>query len=688
MKTIINENKEDIGTAVFYGWHKFIPKTDILDSDKELLLNSCKSLKVQYKGSRTYASLRDFSEYNFLFDINKEKFNDNFLINLLNKNSKDLIGKNIDDLEIIEKIMFPCYNLEESDYNDEFFGSTLISNQTFFILNAEGNTKEKPGIWKIELYEEGVTSNNINGGFIEEELLDALGIEKTETPVITIILGPGPEIKNNSSSMYFSYDPQLIDKENNDRLSLVDYRKLSEEITMSKVVWILLALDKTVTSINLSYKSWVDNINPNRNMKNYIIRNDEFFSTKDRVKIIEKFKNSNYWHDKNSETLVGNKEITNHPILDKKLEKIKNNSQFSPFTEYNIGDQVTFGGETWESLCSHNKGNSPSISNYWTLASNITSIFTYRVSILIYPSNSGFSDPSGSITINEDSRISFNIFETPGYLIDEENPCSYEIGHPIDDYILTINRDPLIGNEVTLTINNWNNLITSGKLYINFKKVYSTITLNMSDGSTVVNYDKWIDQFSDQTLILKKVKINGVEKDPEFNENYQLSYYIDDEISLIFPDFLKYTIESVNSTYIIDNVPKTKIILPETIENSEGETEVVLKDKVDYTSTIYTLNIVPKILTVKVIESEGFEISSIIGRVVYGNNYNLSFYGETFTELIIKSKKESISFTDEDLEKVISIENTILILKKDSSNGNYSLEMTNIETNFEISLKS
>lgn len=688
MKTIINDTSGDLGTAVFYEWHKFIPKgVEIPESDKNLLIENCKSKKVQYKGNRTYASLRDFSEYDFLFNIDKDKFNDKFLINLLDKKSKDLVGKKLDDLEKIEKIMFPTLQSESSGYEDEFFGSTLISNQTFIILNANGANSYSSGIQKIEIYEEGVTSNNNSGGFIEEELLDLISdsdIEKTNSPIITIFLGPGPEIKNNSSDMYFSYDPQLTSKEDNESLSLTDYRKLVEEITMEKAVWILLALNNTVKSINLSYKSWIDSINPNRNMKDYIIRNDEYYSMKDVVKVVEKSKNLDYWYDKNSETLVGNKKISNHPILDRKLKKYKDNaSVFSPFAEYSLGDRVLFDKKFWESLSNNNEGNYPTLSNEWTLFENITDIFTSRVVIVPYPNKGGYSNPGGIITVKNNSLISFKIFETSGYSINEENPCSYEIGKNLTDYILTVNRDPSVGNEITLTVSNWNLPISSGKLYINFKQIYSTINLKMSDGIVSVPYEQWSTHYLDDSLKLSKIKINDELKDPEFDENYNLSVYIDDRVSLIFPKFTKYTVENIKSTYIVDNNLIDKLIVPEITEN-----EVILNDIVNYTSTIYTLNVKLREFTITTIgNSANFEISKPIGKTEYGNKYSVYFYNESFKAANIRvDNGNQIDYSIEELNSTKTINSTKVKISLDS-NQNYLLELINVVTNIEITLK-
>ena len=53
------------------------------------------------------------------------------------------------------------------------------------------------------------------------------------------------------------------------------------------MIWMLVSNNSEIEEVNLSYKSWVDSINPNRNMNKYLVRNDEYWSTKDSMGIVE-----------------------------------------------------------------------------------------------------------------------------------------------------------------------------------------------------------------------------------------------------------------------------------------------------------------------------------------------------------------------------------------------------------------
>lgn len=692
MRTIVNSNNYgDIGTAVFYRWHKYIPN-NIQESSREELIESCKSDKVQFKGSRQYTSLRDFSEYNFSYDIKKFKFNDTFFINLLDDSSLSLVGKDLDDLERVSDVLFPTITEDNSsEYGETFFGSSLISNQTLIVLDADGNDGNKEGHWKIELYEEGVESNNdVYGGFIEVELLENLGIEITNSPIITIYLGPESNVSNNSSDMYYSYDPMLTEKNNNDRLGSSEYRKLMEEINMYKVAWILLALDdSSMSSINLSYRSWIDNINPNRNMKDYIIRNDEYYSTKNNLLTVEKLnEESDILIDKNSGTIVGNEKITTlPPILRGKLAKISNDNSYSPYIKYSLGDEVTFGVSEsnrplyWKSLCENNIGNIPTLSSTWILSNYINSIFTSRISIISSPVNGGYTDPGNSITVSQNTAPkSFMIYCSIGYAINTETPVSSTSNIPL------VTGEYELSNNNRLTILNWDKLRSSGRLIFNFILIGCSITLNAIDlGGYVIDYENWKTStgLDEPNFELSKLLVNDEEQPLLDNFTGELTLDPNSKITLIFPELNKYSISKVISNYVRIDQTGTKEIIPEVNENGES----IITDTVDYNNTTYSLELVEKTLTITMIDSEDFEISQAIGRVIYGDDYSVSFYSDTITlnQVIISSRNDSLTLTVADINRdnITFGDSTIEFTVEDNI---YTISMSNVTVSSQISL--
>lgn len=692
MRTVINNtNFGDIGIAVFYRWHKYIPTCDILEEDLNDLINSCKPDKIQYKGSRQYTSLRDFSEYSFSYNIDKFKFNDKFLINLLNDESKEMVGKNIDDLEKISNVLFPTITEDDREYEDTFFGSS-VSSQTLIVFGGDGSTEEKLGHWKLELYEMGVNSNNnIFGGFIEEDLLNKLGIEITNHPIMTIILGPESNVPNNSSDMYYSYDPMLSDKNLNSRLSLVEYKKLYEEITKSKSIWLLLSQDNNeIESINLSYRSWIDSSNPNRNMKDYVVRNDEYYSTKNSLKTIEKLDNTEFWYDKNSGTIVGNKINTNHPILDRKLSSLTNNNNYSPYINYNLGDKVVFGkkkinasGETedliWVSLHSNNIGNSPVFSNSWSLESSITGIFTSRIFVSSYPSDAGYSNPSGSITIaNSNSSKIFYINESLGYKLQEldgdKSPVSSDIGNnsyvPGGGNIWNFIEDPYYG----IIIYNWTPFLKTGKLVFNFQYCgcfidFKLITVNGIESS----YDQWESYVPG--FKLDNVVVNDQQKLPEFDSNYQLNFNPNDKVTYIFSKLKEYSVSKITTSS------------GDILEVSSNDGVISFSDNINSNQISYLLYLENKTLIVTLTEFSGFEISQPITEVIYGNTYNVQFYGDTFDKAIVKDQlNNEVEISKSQIGSLVTFGESNILIEYNQNSEIYTITISNITRNLEINL--
>lgn len=684
MKIITANNLGDVGTAVFYKFHKYIPVSDINSSDIPSIIENCRSYKIQFRGNKTDLSNKDFSEYNFSYLIDKYKFNDKLLINQLDSSSKKLIGNKLDDLEKIENIMFPSYINIGEEQTDSFFGSTLISNQTFISLLAEENC------WKIEFYEDAIESNNnIYGGFIEEELLDKLGIEKIKSPIITVTLGPENTIRNNSSDMYYSYDPMLKDKENNDRLNIKEYAELLEEINYSKVVWLFLSSDKTTVNINLSYKSWISNKNPNRNMNKFIIRNDELWSTLYSVGLIEKDKNTNFWYDKNSGLLVGNGNIIEKekcPILNKKIRKITN--KYSPYINYKLGDKVEYGGKLWESVTKDNYGNDPVLTKDWVLSEKLNDYCTPKISVLAYPNNSGNVTPNGTLSIFDSSESKkFILTGNAGYQLDKDYPCLTDLNNPIQDknYKITTNIEENGAIFKTVEILNWTDIIKAGKLIFNFSLYgcYSKFVANYNN--SIINYSDWINYFDEFNFRIIKLIVNDKETIPEFNEN-NLIFQPKDKISIYFPDLIKYTIIKIVSNYIIKGDLFEKEISFE--KNEYGE--YILNDVADYSNATYSLILEDKTLTVSVGIFNGYEISKIIQSCKYGTDCNIMFYPieETTVFKLVKviDEKDKVYIDITELGNEYSFRDTNITLLL-MENNIYNLSLKNITSNFKIDIE-
>ena len=504
---------KDIGTVVFYTRNgKFFPEEYLRNKDesdptplpqlvltaetKDVYLDSgCD--KVLYCVSDSKLVDIDFAEYDFSYITEKAKFNNNLKLNYISQETKELIGKDKEDLKKVESAIFPTLISEEESSEVSYFSSTRIQNQTLYLLNVPKD------IIKVELYEGAIETNwsNVIGfsdlindtgdflwpvypKFIDYDLFKVLsnGEDKDfiTKPAITIYFGPSYYNGNNKDSSY--YFPDNIQKNLTD--SSKSWLKEMDEIECSKVVWLLLASDSSISEINLAYDSWINNINPHRNKMHYTLRNDDYYSTRESLSVLEKYNwdnedgDSELVFDAASGTLLGTKrvDINSSIFLKKKLDEISN--KYSPYINYSKGDIVNIGEEQFISLCDNNLNNYPKLSYMWMNNDNIN-IFTHSISVYSDPPNSAMISPS-TITIKTSmvsgSLISFDVSEYPGY--EFKNISN---GSNIIDSTKSTNTEISGKYSKTISITNSSDLSEINSLYFNFESVGIPIRFKYTD---------------------------------------------------------------------------------------------------------------------------------------------------------------------------------------------------------------
>lgn len=689
MKVTINKNNfGDIETAVFYRFNKYIPDT-IPSGQEDTIIKDFISDRIKYKAGKSVLDDGDFIEYGLSYLIEKKKFNDTFKLNLLDNFSKELIGKNVDDLEKLENslLVTGSYSNEDELSIYSYFNSGLISNQTFLSFLVPGADSNGNGYWKIELYEETLSSNNdIVEGFVDYDYLTKFGINTEISPVLTITLGPEPNIKNNLSKKYYPFDPKLVNKVSGVLLELGEFKNLEEEINHSKFIGMLFSSDNKKVDINLSYKAWSDSNNPNRNMNKYLLRNDYFFSSRDSIKVVDKLENTEFWYDLNSGTLVGNKEtdLKNCPLLKNKLGKI--GSEFSPFRTYNKGELVEYNKDTWKSLKDGNLGENPMISSNWILLDS-DNIKIPRILVSIYPKNSGYSTPSGYLTISDNTKEKeFNLIENNGYKIKKSNICSYEIGSPLPetDYSFKTTTDKE-GNIInTVTIKNWEKILESNKLIFNFEISKSIIQFFASDGNIQIPYSEWKNYFNESNLKIHTITVDNTNIDlTNFNGTVEIDP--EKEFIVTIPELESHVITSVTSRYTNLGNIEEKTITPN-LDNGFYS----FKDRSDYTESIYNINLDYRYIDVLVLEAMDFELSDTNKRVRYGDSYTTMFYpreSKLFREVYIEDDLgNSIVIINSDLGTLFKLGKASVYLSRNSDI--YTLSITNTSANYKIYLRS
>lgn len=219
---------------------------------------------IQYRGSsRKLIGIEDFAEYGLEFIPDKYKFNDVFPLEFLNDATKKMAGGKLSNIEKLEKVFFPTLSNTTANTlssNNTYFGSVVISSQTLVMINIP------KGYDQVYVYDKEIS-------FFSDSW--KLHFESTE----------------------------------------------EDSINLNKILWFIISPDGKVYDINISYHSWSESINPERNLNQYLLRNDDYNKINSGIDVIEKIPGTSFIVDKNSNTLLGNIEIENHPILDKKLTR-------------------------------------------------------------------------------------------------------------------------------------------------------------------------------------------------------------------------------------------------------------------------------------------------------------------------------------------------------------------------------
>lgn len=489
MKIKTSKGLEDISTAVFYRRHPFIP-TDISKMDtsqKYKLLEDSISTQVYHLGSLSSSDLLDFAEYDFSYEPNKGRFRNILQLNFLDTYSKNILGYNTKDNTLLDQIIFPQISsnptssrsnaaagsgddsydylpiLPDKDIIDEnFFGAIEVSHQTIALLKVLGENNEGAydGIYKIEIYNDHITGNcqrnyrvgtsdNYTNatieGFVEwdalcqEEEMGKIGITPllSKGPVITICLGPQPENKNieNDKRCNWFYGEGFDYGVESTELSAREYESLVRELSDQKIIWFLISSDGTASEINLAYKAWTDCRTKHRNMDQFFLRNDKFFSSKDSMEmfnslLIDSTRGDEILYDEVSKTILGTRKtpITSLPIYNQR--KLKGNKLgWSPHVIYNKGDLVTlnvvdYRGKqqeysTFRSLVDNNKGKDPRYSIEWIKNTLDLSSGYYRYFVGSNITGAGSIEPSGTMIVKSIAGVKqpFKIKLNVGYIL-------------------------------------------------------------------------------------------------------------------------------------------------------------------------------------------------------------------------------------------------------------------------------
>ncbi len=202
-----------------------------------------------------------------------------------------------------------------------------------------------------------------------------MNLEKVSKYSVTLF----PTVLSGDSSGGNSYFSTYIDPSGNELICLVipeeiKYVKLyegssnsvsisitfsDEETEFSKVLYLFMTYtyeEKKV--LNISYISYLSDETSNREMSDYVLRNDSLVP--DYKGYTEK---EGYLYSCISGSLFGTEKLESRPIYDR--VKSRNGNEWNREKRYSIGDKVMIGSTEYESIDLNNIGNHPYYSRSW-----------------------------------------------------------------------------------------------------------------------------------------------------------------------------------------------------------------------------------------------------------------------------------------------------------------------------------
>lgn len=271
----------------------------VLENSKDL--DKC---LVQIHASKSsLLGVSDFAEYGLKFIPSKYKFNSDPSINYLSENSRDVVGPSVSDLEKIESTFFPTISKVSKEERYGYFGSININNQTLTMINIPS------GYDTVYLY---------------DTYLDLTELElETVGGLRSFVLHSTWKVCIGLSK---------------------------EEALSKKLLWLVLSEEGKVSNINLSHLMWSGSDNPERNLCQYLLRNDRKKDIDNSVDIVGSLGGTDIIVDKNSDTILGNKKIDKHPILSSLLGRFNHLSKHIPGKAYKEGSIVEYGNLLYVAL--------------------------------------------------------------------------------------------------------------------------------------------------------------------------------------------------------------------------------------------------------------------------------------------------------------------------------------------------
>ena len=779
----LNSDFSGIKTVVFYRWFTFIPTNSevISSTDKDDLLRKHSSTEVYYYSGGDSSDYLAFSEYGFKFNPEKDKFQSFIKPNYFD--TKTLSRTKINDdgskgdfynfevLSLFDSYMFPGISNETTSSDEDenslkFFGIITTKDQNILLLDIPED------VWKVELYGDFIYSNNslskYRKSFVSYELLKTLFPEDNNEIIIkipTCIITMGPDIDdlNNlkigqestegySYSMYYNGNLEYYSP-----LSINDFIKSDEvlwnssyrEITSREILQLIISPEGSLENIiNISYLSWLKSKNPNRNQKDYSLRNDEFWATRDHFDNRAKIISEDFFQDPISGTLLGTQKIDPvHqplPILNSKIGGI--GKRFFKRRSYMVGETTLINDYIYAAVSSGKLGEDPRYSQGWIelkeyeegdedrylgISENSQDLLNerldndfYKAYVHLSNKNFGRIEPSGYLSYRKLNNITrtFKITPSAGYVL---NSLSLRIDNQKEHSDLGAvkpKNDYYIYELSTSDISKINDFV---EISVSFKKRQNSISLKtVSLIDKKDNFGFFLEKFTHTLLKLTDLSTpidegglgininfydaegnNLIEKDNVITTEEITGRELINFGEVNFP--IQLVLDDVNSPYRIAEIGKvllgnTKTSLEFTHpDNMPNKFNVVFSDDKEPIELYF--NVTAKRFNCQVFSDSGIDISMDGQYVLYGKPFEFQFapqvikklssieilYGNrsiTFTSIEENTSRDITIYVDGDREE--EVKKRVIIGKISNNNFIYTVRIDSVLEELCVYIKS
>lgn len=459
------------------------------------------------------------------------------------------------------------------------------------------------------------------------------------------------------------------------------------EIDSEKLVFIIVSSIES-QSVKISYNLWLSDNNGNYKMKDLVLRNDDF---REKVPLTIDDEMTNFSFSSISGSLVGTKNITDHPIFDNRNKLKKEKNIWCPTRVYGLGEKVKLGKDqkVYESILSRNLGNHPCTSGAWIESGFIERCLNRTAQVVVdYKTNPGTISPYGIINypynITDPSVLfsrTFDYTENTGYQLKGVSIDGEHLVGPEGYYINTTSNKIVVNKPVFTSI------INSGYLYFLFSKIIGKIKLFAIETGEDTSYieienllerSDWKNIITDPYTLVQDIRYTTGEPisieeafDTETETGIELGKSIELKEKYVGEEELK--LSRILVKYSEDKTQKVREI---TDYHTEEDSIIKLIDSFEYTTETdgsevlypqYYFYYDPMTYKILVYPGYGIEVSVDSVTVNSGSSFDLYFYTTVSGEPVIEIDEGSYQISE-------------------ISSGNYKISLENIRSNIGVTI--